>query len=173
MTYKTLTHECDGEMSSDGGSGSERVSCDGKRYSDGTFEGGCGEPCSWIMEKSGHGKPPWGLKPAINHEALEAAILNAIDETTSDAVDGINMYTRAFFGLHPSITPGLEQYERTMGAIMNAAIAVIRDNKIGDPFPDHHQTHPKRLIQRTRIKEFRDRKPMSIRAQGGTNNAND
>lgn len=110
---------------------------------------------------------------AIDHEALEAAILNAIDETTSDAVDGINMYTRAFFGLHPSITPGLEQYERTMGAIMNAAIAIIRDNKIGDPFPDHHQTHPKRDSQRARIKMNKDRRPMLIRIPKGASHARD
>ncbi len=106
----------------------------------------------------------------IDYEALEAAILNAIDETTNEDNSGIGQYARAFFGLHPSITPSQEQYERTMEAIMNAVIAVIRDNKTGDPFPDHHQTFPKRLAQRERIKARKNRQPMSIPKPTGVEN---
>jgi hypothetical protein len=42
-----LTHRCDIE------------GCSGKRYSSGRIEDNCGEPCSWIMGKTGHGIPPW------------------------------------------------------------------------------------------------------------------
>jgi hypothetical protein len=37
--------------------------CCGVRYSDGSFENTCGEPCSWVMGKQGHGQPPWPLNP--------------------------------------------------------------------------------------------------------------
>ncbi len=47
---------CDGTMSEDGGSGGERIPCDGVRRSDGSVSGGCAEPCSFVMGKAGHGK---------------------------------------------------------------------------------------------------------------------
>jgi len=54
-----VTHVCINTMSEDGGSCSEQIPCTGQRHSDGTFTGGCGEPCRWIMIKEGEGKPPW------------------------------------------------------------------------------------------------------------------
>lgn len=41
---------CTSTMSIDGGSTSERVPCTGVRHADGTLEGGCGEPCSFVMD---------------------------------------------------------------------------------------------------------------------------
>ena len=36
------------------------IACEGKRHSDGTIAGRtCGDACSWIMGKAGHGSPPW------------------------------------------------------------------------------------------------------------------
>lgn len=37
--------------SEDGGSGGPRIPCDGALYADGTMTGGCGEPCSFIMDR--------------------------------------------------------------------------------------------------------------------------
>jgi hypothetical protein len=42
-------------------SGRSTVLCDGKRFADGTVEGGCGESCSWAIGKSGYGDPPWPI----------------------------------------------------------------------------------------------------------------
>ena len=52
-----ITHRCDGTMYLNGPLDGEP--CDGRRYSDGTVKGGCGEPCSWVCGKSGYGNPPW------------------------------------------------------------------------------------------------------------------
>jgi len=41
--------KCKGTKSPDGGSGGERVPCDGVMYSSGSWVGGCGEPCRFIM----------------------------------------------------------------------------------------------------------------------------
>jgi hypothetical protein len=41
---------------------SRPFTCDGKLWRDGaelSVTGGCGEPCSWIMRKHGHGVPPF------------------------------------------------------------------------------------------------------------------
>jgi len=46
---------CPSTMSEDGGSCSDRVPCTGIRHADGTLEGGCGEPCSFVMERAGVG----------------------------------------------------------------------------------------------------------------------
>lgn len=52
-----ITHRCDGTYDYD-------VKCSMVRHADGIFTGhGCGELCSWIMGKSGHGVPPWKLNP--------------------------------------------------------------------------------------------------------------
>lgn len=60
-----ITHKCDGMISPDGRycEAHERIPCPAVRYSDGTVANSmqCGEPCSWIMGKSGHGNPPWEL----------------------------------------------------------------------------------------------------------------
>lgn len=40
------------------------IKCQAVRHADGTITGaGCGEPCSWIMGKGGHGIPPWTTTP--------------------------------------------------------------------------------------------------------------
>ncbi len=44
---------CTSTMSEDGGSCSDRVPCTGVRNADGTMEGGCGEPCSFVMDRAG------------------------------------------------------------------------------------------------------------------------
>lgn len=58
-----ITHRCDGRISPDGGYCEEenKIACPAFRRADGTVEGSaqCGEPCSWIMGKAGHGNPPW------------------------------------------------------------------------------------------------------------------
>lgn len=58
---RRLTHRCDGQKQNDDYQVSQdfHVPCKAVRYSDGTVEGTCGEPCSWIMGKSGYGVPPW------------------------------------------------------------------------------------------------------------------
>ena len=59
MTITVVTHVCINTMSKDFDSYGEEIPCTGQRHSDGTFTGGCGEPCRWIMIKCGEGKPPW------------------------------------------------------------------------------------------------------------------
>jgi hypothetical protein len=44
---------CLSTMSIDGGSTSERVECTGRYTADGTITGGCGEPCSFVMDRAG------------------------------------------------------------------------------------------------------------------------
>lgn len=41
-------------------SGEAEVCCSGYMTDDGEVHDTCGEPCRWIMRKSGHGDPPWG-----------------------------------------------------------------------------------------------------------------
>lgn len=49
-----ITHRCNGTYEYG------ETKCTMARHADGTFSGiGCGEPCSWIIGKSGHGEPPW------------------------------------------------------------------------------------------------------------------
>lgn len=63
MTKAPVTHRCDGRISPDGGYCDEddKVDCQAFRRADGTVENSiqCGEPCDWIMGKSGHGIPTW------------------------------------------------------------------------------------------------------------------
>ena len=44
---------CPDTMSEDGGSCGERIKCTGIKHKDGSFSGGCGEPCSFVMERAG------------------------------------------------------------------------------------------------------------------------
>ncbi len=54
MSGAPITHRCTGSYEYGD------IKCTMARHADGTFSGdGCGEPCSWIMGKSGHGDPPW------------------------------------------------------------------------------------------------------------------
>lgn len=57
MTAKIIS-ACTYTKSEDGGSCGPRVPCDGRHYSDGDMRGGCGEPCRFVMMKSGEGNPP-------------------------------------------------------------------------------------------------------------------
>ena len=64
MRSRYITHRCIDDMLAPGEfSGGERVRCNGVRYNNGNLEDGCGEPCSWMMGKSSHGKPPWQTTP--------------------------------------------------------------------------------------------------------------
>jgi len=54
-----VTHTCTSTMSKDFDSYGKEIPCTGQRHSDGTFTGGCGEPCRWMMIKCGEGEPPW------------------------------------------------------------------------------------------------------------------
>ena len=56
---RRITHRCISKMSRELDSGGEQIPCTGVYYSDGTIEGGCDEPCRWIMKKEGEGDPPW------------------------------------------------------------------------------------------------------------------
>lgn len=50
--------------------------CSGKLYSDRTTTGGCHEPCSWAMRKSGHGLPPF-LAPDEAIDLIRTAIAHS------------------------------------------------------------------------------------------------
>lgn len=52
-----LIRYCNGMYSSEG-SGSKQIPCTA-RFENGEWFDLCGEPCRWIMQKSGEGKPPW------------------------------------------------------------------------------------------------------------------
>ena len=63
-----VTHVCTTRLTEDGSansySGEVLYRCGAERWSDGTVVGArCGEPCSWIMGKAGHGEPPWRNLP--------------------------------------------------------------------------------------------------------------
>ncbi len=56
-----ITHRCISKMSVDG----EQIPCTGVMYNTGAIEGGCGEPCRWIMQKEGEGDPPWSAREVL------------------------------------------------------------------------------------------------------------
>ena len=37
----------------------DQIPCDGRFLADGTFTGGCDDPCRFIMKKQGEGDPPF------------------------------------------------------------------------------------------------------------------
>lgn len=51
-----VTHRCTSVIYA---IGDGEVDCHALRRADGTVEDTCGEPCSWVMGKSGYGFPPW------------------------------------------------------------------------------------------------------------------
>ena len=44
---------CTASITADGGSCGDRITCSGVRLADGTVSGGCGEPCSFVMDRVG------------------------------------------------------------------------------------------------------------------------
>lgn len=55
-----VTHRCTGHVySDDAGYLGPQERCPAYRTADGKYHDTCGEPCSWIMMKSGHGEPAW------------------------------------------------------------------------------------------------------------------
>lgn len=51
FTSVHVTASCDSTKSEDGGSCSPRIPCDAVLWSDGTFTGGCSEPCDFVMQR--------------------------------------------------------------------------------------------------------------------------
>ena len=50
-----VAERCPYQMSEDGGSCSRRVPCTGVLLADGFMQGGCGEPCSFVMDRTNQG----------------------------------------------------------------------------------------------------------------------
>jgi hypothetical protein len=67
-----ITHRCDGKISPGGGwcGEADKVDCPAFRRADGTIEKNieCGEPCPWVMGKSGYGHPPWQAVDGVRCE---------------------------------------------------------------------------------------------------------
>lgn len=58
-----VTNRCDSAHDHGERLGADAYPCEAVRYNDGTMDKTCGEPCSWVMGKGGHGKPPWQTNP--------------------------------------------------------------------------------------------------------------
>ena len=70
-----ILSRCNGDMENPY-PGEDRISCTGKLLSSGNVIEGCAEPCRWMMQKDGHGVPPFPLeKPSPDLVLLRAATI--------------------------------------------------------------------------------------------------
>jgi hypothetical protein len=96
-----ITHRCDGRISRDGGYApeSEKIPCPAFRRADGMIENSiqCGEPCSWIMGKSGHGTPPWETVNGLRRDPGEPDAPPFDPGTESEAHEACPFCPKKFF----------------------------------------------------------------------------
>lgn len=87
MAKAIITHRCTTQH------GKRDLPCTAYRDSMGFLHRTCGEPCAWVMGKSGHGDPPWEgrdkFEPSVSdldnvHQYMNAVGITHLKVTEKD-----------------------------------------------------------------------------------------